>query len=239
MSPQEFQQALQAQGLTLSTTQMQQFGQYLDLLIQTNKVMNLTNITEPREVYVKHFYDSATPLFFEPRLLEDLSLADIGSGAGFPGIVLKIINPNLKLTIVDSLQKRIKFLEQVVTELGLTQVTLVHARAEEFARQKDQREAFDYVTARAVAKLSVLLELCLPVVKVQGTFIALKGIHAQDEVKTAQQALKILDAEVTQTKSFELPEQAGQREILFIQKQTRTPKKYPRKPGTPAKEPLE
>lgn len=238
MSPQEFQQALNKEGVNLSPQQLAQFQLYLDLLIQTNKVVNLTSITDPAEIYVKHFYDSAVALLVQPQLQQAVSLADIGSGAGFPGLVLKIINPQLQLTIVDSLQKRINFLEQVVQKLQLTNVQLIHARAEEFGRQKEYREHFDFVTARAVAKLPALLELCLPVVKLEGTFIALKSQQAQNELDQAQNALQVLGGQVTKLQQWQLPEQAGVRELILIQKIHKTPAKYPRKPGTPTKQPL-
>ncbi|UQS83019.1 16S rRNA (guanine(527)-N(7))-methyltransferase RsmG [Bombilactobacillus thymidiniphilus] len=238
MSPTQLQRSLQQYDIELTAQQMQQLQQYFQLLVETNRVMNLTNITSEADVYLKHFYDSLMPMFVEPALKQAVTLADIGSGAGFPGLVLKIVNPNLQLTIVDSLQKRINFLAQVVQTLGLQNVTLIHARAEEFGRQKKYREQFDYVTARAVANLPVLLELCLPVVKNGGTFIALKGAKAQAELQQSQHALTILGGQVQKVETMELPEQAGQRELLFIEKVKSTPNKYPRKAGTPAKEPL-
>lgn len=239
MNPQEFKQALQQHNIEITEKQLRQFHDYYDLLVKTNKVMNLTNITAEPEVYLKHFYDSLTPLFFVPNLLnEQVSLADIGSGAGFPGIPLKIMNPKLHLVIDDSLNKRLKFLQEVIKQLQLRDVDLVHARAEDFGQNKLYREQFDYVTARAVASLPVLLELCLPAVKVGGYFIAMKGDRGSEELKLAANALKVLGGKLENVETFELPEDAGQRDIILIKKVKKTPKKYPRKAGTPAKKTL-
>ncbi|NVY96661.1 16S rRNA (guanine(527)-N(7))-methyltransferase RsmG [Lactobacillus sp. DCY120] len=239
MSPQELQAQLRPYEIELSSKQLQQLASYYQLLVETNRVMNLTSITESGEVYLKHFYDSLTPMFVDPVLrTQEVQIADIGSGAGFPGLVLKIVNPQLQLTIVDSLNKRIKFLQTVVDQLQLKNVTLVHARAEEFGRQKAMRAHFDYVTARAVANLPVLLELCLPLVRLQGQFIALKGAQGKEELTAAQHALQILGGDVAEVQTLDLPEAAGKRELVWIKKVRTTPNKYPRKPGTPAREPL-
>ena len=187
MNPEQFQQALADHGITLSAEQMQQFADYYRLLVETNEHVNLTRITEKDEVYLKHFYDSITGAFAEPRLeSEELTLCDIGAGAGFPSLPLKIAFPQLKVTIVDSLNKRIAFLEDLVAKLGITDVTLIHDRAETFsAKNSPYREKFDIVTARAVARLSVLSELCLPAAKVSGEFIAYKASAAPSRTKVA------------------------------------------------------
>lgn len=238
MSPQELQESLVSQNIFLSTKQMQQLQQYFQLLVQTNKVMNLTNITEQSAVYVKHFYDSITPLFYDRQLLHSVCLADIGTGAGFPGLVLKIVNPQLQLTLVDSLNKRLNFLQQVVDQLQLSSVQLVHARAEQFGQMIQYREQFDYVTARAVASFPVLLELCLPAVKLGGYFIAFKGSQATTEVAASQVALEKLGGQIEHVEKLMLPQQAGERQLLFIKKIKETPAKFPRKPGTPTRQPL-
>lgn len=238
MKPEEFYQALSQRGIELSDTQKDQFEIYFHELVETNKVMNLTSITEKSQVYLKHFYDSLVLGFVDENILHDeLTLCDIGSGAGFPSIPLKIVNPKLKITMVDSLNKRIKFLETIVNKLNLTDITLVHGRAEELGKNK-YRESFDIVTARAVAAMNVLTELCLPFVKVGGKFIAMKSEKAPEELNEATYAIKVLGGKVTDQKSFELPNGEGVRNFIFVEKAKSTPKKYPRKPGTPARKPL-
>ncbi|AXX65379.1 16S rRNA (guanine(527)-N(7))-methyltransferase RsmG [Bombilactobacillus bombi] len=238
MNPQELQLSLAHQNINLSDQQMAQLQQYFQLLVETNKVMNLTNITEESAVYVKHFYDSLTPMFYDQQLTQAVSVADIGTGAGFPGIVLKIANPKLHLTLVDSLNKRLNFLQQVVDQLQLSKVQLVHARAEEFGQQAQYRQQYDYVVARAVANLPVLLELCLPVVKQGGYFIALKGAQAETEMAAAKSALFKLGGQIERVEKLELPQAAGERQLIWIQKIKSTPAKFPRKPGIPARNPL-
>ena len=239
MKPEEFFEALAKQGVQLNSTQKEQFATYFHELVETNKVMNLTSITEEDQVYLKHFYDSIVLGFVDNKLLHDeLTLCDVGSGAGFPSLPLKIINPKLKVTIVDSLNKRIKFLESLVSKLGLDSVSLVHGRAEEVGKNSQFREAFDVVTARAVAAMNVLTEFCLPLVKVGGQFVAMKSEKAPEELKTAEYAIKLLGGEIKQQESVELPNDAGIRNFIFVSKISNTPKKYPRKPGTPAKKPL-
>lgn len=239
MKPEEFYQALAAKKIDLNENQKKQFEIYFHELVETNKVMNLTSITEEDQVYLKHFYDSLILDFVDEKLLtEKLTLCDVGSGAGFPSIPLKIVNPNLKITIVDSLNKRIKFLDGLVNKLGLDNVTLVHGRAEEVGKNKLYREKFDVVTARAVAALNVLNELCLPLVRVNGTFIAMKSEKATEELDNATYSVQVLGGKVTDQKSFELPNDEGIRNFIFIDKVKDTPNKYPRKPGTPSKKPL-
>jgi len=239
MKPEEFFEALSKKGLELSTTQKEQFATYFHELVETNKVMNLTTITDEDQVYLKHFYDSIVLGFVDEKLLhEDLTLCDIGSGAGFPSLPLKIINPKLKITIVDSLNKRIKFLDSLVEKLNLDNVSLVHGRAEDVGQNPQFRESFDVVTARAVAAMNVLTEFCLPLVKIGGQFVAMKSEKAPEELETAQYAIKTLGGEIKQQESVELPNDAGIRNFIFVGKKSKTPKKYPRKSGTPARKPL-
>ncbi|RYM04695.1 16S rRNA (guanine(527)-N(7))-methyltransferase RsmG [Sporolactobacillus sp. THM7-7] len=228
---------LSERGIYLSAAQKQQFNTYYRLLVEWNKKMNLTAITDEEEVALKHFYDSMTPAFYY-SFTHPLKLCDVGSGAGFPGIPLKILYPNIELTIVDSLKKRLTFLDALTAHLSLQDVRLFHERAESFGRRPGMREAFDVVTARAVAHLSVLSEYCLPLVRKNGLFIALKGAHAEEELQQAEQAIHLLGGGLKRSESFDLPEKGGKRMIIFIEKKDKTPKKYPRKPGVPAKDPL-
>ena len=239
MKPEEFFKALAQKGLELSDIQKGQFATYFHELVETNKVMNLTSITQEDQVYLKHFYDSIVLGFVDEKILnQELTLCDVGSGAGFPSLPLKIINPKLKVTIVDSLNKRIKFLDGLVKKLNLDDVSLVHGRAEEVGKNSQFRESFDVVTARAVAAMNVLTEFCLPLVKVGGQFVAMKSEKAPEEVQNAEFAIKTLGGEIKQQESVELPNEAGVRNFIFVEKISKTPKKYPRKPGTPAKKPL-
>ena len=223
--------------LELSESQRNMFETYYRELIDWNEKMNLTGITEREQVYVKHFYDSLTLSFFVP--MENVAtVADIGSGAGFPGVPLKIAYPHIKLTIIDSLNKRIRFLRHLVEKLQLTNVECVHARAEDAARQPVLRDAFDLVTARAVARLNVLNELCLPFVKVGGLFAAMKGTDPSDEIGEAAFSLRQLKGETVAVRRLELPVDRAERHIVMIRKLAPTPKLYPRKAGTPLKDPL-
>ncbi|MGW8042292.1 16S rRNA (guanine(527)-N(7))-methyltransferase RsmG [Staphylococcus shinii] len=227
---------LSTHGIELSDKQQQQFQTYYQMLIEWNEKMNLTSITEEHEVYLKHFYDSIAASFYTD-LTKELTICDIGAGAGFPSIPLKIIFPNLKVTIVDSLNKRIHFLNQLADALDLENVSFVHDRAETYGRG-DYRESYDIVTARAVARLSVLSELCIPLVKKGGQFIALKSSKGEEELEEARFGIGVLGGKVLDTISYELPENAGERQMIIIDKRSQTPKKYPRKPGTPNKSPL-
>lgn len=241
MSPEQFRQQLAEHSIQLTDQQMDQFAKYYDLLVTTNEYVNLTRITEEGEVYLKHFYDSIMGAFAEPRLREEaLTLCDVGAGAGFPSIPLKIAFPQLKVTIVDSLNKRINFLQELVDDLGLEDVNLVHDRAEIFsAKNSKYRERFDVVTARAVARLSVLGELCLPAAKVDGEFIAYKASAADDEMKDAEKAIDKLGGQVERVVNLELPESNEERNIIIIKKVMATPNKYPRRPGLPSKKPIQ
>lgn len=238
MNPELFQATLEKEGISLSPEQMTQFKQYLLLLQEWNEKINLTAITEEEEVYLKHFYDSVTLANYVDFTKKGLKLCDVGSGAGFPSIPLKILFPEIEISIVDSLKKRINFLELLVNELGLENVHLHHARAEDFGQTKAFRNGFDVVTARAVANLSVLAEFCLPITKIGGTFAAMKGAKASEELNASKKAIKILGGKTDKVESFELPEDAGERNIILIKKEKKTPNKYPRKAGTPNKNPL-
>lgn len=236
MNESQFVQQLESKGFTVTEEQRKQFAIYYENLVEWNKLMNLTAVTEKEEVYLKHFFDSITPSFyFDFNKVQ--SICDVGAGAGFPSIPLKIMFPHLEVTIVDSLNKRINFLNHLSAELDLTNVRFIHDRAETFGKG-EYRESFDVVTARAVARLSVLSELCLPLVKKGGHFIALKGAQGEIEVEEGLFAIGILGGEVIDNHSLVLPEEESTRYILDIKKKRQTPKKYPRKPGTPNKEPL-
>ncbi|MCR4455958.1 16S rRNA (guanine(527)-N(7))-methyltransferase RsmG [Aeromonas salmonicida] len=236
MSIEWLSEKLKEHNIELSNTQKEQFQTYYQLLVEWNEKMNLTSITDEHEVYLKHFYDSITPSFYYD-FKGSLSICDVGAGAGFPSIPLKIIFPELKVTIVDSLNKRIQFLNHLADDLGLQDVSFVHDRAETFGKG-DYRESYDIVTARAVARLTVLSELCLPLVRKGGQFIALKSSKGEEELDEAQFAINVLSGNVKETFNFELPEEAGERQMIVIDKRRQTSKKYPRKPGTPNKSPL-
>jgi 16S rRNA (guanine527-N7)-methyltransferase len=224
-------------GLTLTDEQLRQFEEYFKRIVETNKVMNLTAITEPREVYIKHFYDSL--LLAKSLDMNTIgSMIDVGTGAGFPGIPLKIAFPHLKLVLLDSLKKRVQFLRETGDALGLKQVECIHGRAEDFAKRKEYRQSFELATARAVARLNVLAEYCLPFVKVGGYFISMKGPSVDEEITEAKRALFLLGKTTIEKVEFQLPEGMGTRNILIMKKRDQTPKAYPRKAGTPAKQPL-
>ena len=237
MLPEEFRQQLAQQNIVLDDKQMAQFQRYFELLVEWNEKMNLTAITQQKEVYLKHFYDSLT-LAMTDDFTPQASLCDVGAGAGFPSIPLKIAFPELSVTIVDSLNKRINFLDHLVTELDLKDVQLHHDRGETFGQNKQFRESFDYVTARAVARLNILAELCLPLVKKNGSFFALKAAKSEEELKEAQTAIKLLGGKFIEEKAIFLPITGDERHIIVIEKKKETPKKYPRKPGVPNKQPI-
>lgn len=232
-----FRALLESRGISVTERQTEQFETYFRELVEWNEKMNLTGITEKEQVYVKHFYDSISLSFFYP-LGGVRSLADIGSGAGFPSIPLKIVFPHLRVTIVDSLQKRIGFLKHLTEQLGLSDVDCVHGRAEDVARNASHRDRYDVVTARAVARLSVLSELCLPFARPQGAFIAMKGSDPSEELKEAAFAVKELGGVVEADHSFELPMEQSGRHLIVVRKTRSTPGKYPRKAGVPLKTPL-
>ncbi|MDF2921101.1 MAG: rRNA methyltransferase [Paenibacillaceae bacterium] len=233
----QFVKMLAKQSLELAASQLEQFELYYRLLVEWNEKINLTAITDREQVYLKHFYDSITLSFFV-RMDRVKTMADIGAGAGFPSLPVKIAYPHLNLTIVDSLNKRIVFLEQLVRQLGLAQIVCVHARAEEAGRMPQFRDRFDLVSARAVARLNVLNELCLPFVKVGGSFAAMKGAHSAEELNEAKTSIKLLQARLEGVHTFQLPIEHAERNIIVLNKLEPTPAKFPRKPGTPAKEPI-
>ena len=236
MNKEQFYSAVKEKvGIELTELQKEQYRKYYDLVVEWNQKINLTAITEEDEFYTKHFFDSISLAFFKDYSNIE-SICDVGSGAGFPSIPLKILYPNLKVTIVDSLNKRIKFLNLVKDELGLSDCNFVHARAEEFGQNKDYRENFEIVTARAVARLNVLAELCLPLVKKGGYFLSLKAQKAEEETKEAINAIKLLGGKLEQDLEFDI--EGEERHILEIRKAKETPNKYPRKAGTPNKKPL-
>ncbi|MFB5676977.1 16S rRNA (guanine(527)-N(7))-methyltransferase RsmG [Paenibacillus terreus] len=234
---QQFQERLAGHGISLDDRQLEQFEIYFRELVDWNEKMNLTGITEREAVYTKHFYDSIS-LAFYTDMTQVASVADIGSGAGFPGIPLKICFPHLKLTIIDSLQKRINYLQHLCETAGLQQIELIHGRAEEVARKSGYRDSYDLVTARAVARLAVLNEFCLPFVRKGGTFAAMKGSDPAEELQEAAFSLKELNGKVREVQAFQLPVEESARHIILIDKTGDTPRKYPRKPGTPLKMPL-
>lgn len=237
MNEAAFIQALAAKGIVLSAQQQQQFQAYFQQLIEWNDKINLTAITDIDEVYLKHFYDSLIPLW-QMSIPQGAQLVDVGSGAGFPGLPLKIVRPDLEITIIDALNKRIQFLDHLAAYLGLNGVINVHLRAEEAGQDSRFRQRFDVATARAVAPLNILCELCLPLVKKGGRFIALKGQKIDAELMEAQQAIKVLGAKFEEVITVTLPFEAGDRALVGIRKTLDTPKKYPRRPGKPNKEPI-
>ncbi|MHC5251561.1 16S rRNA (guanine(527)-N(7))-methyltransferase RsmG [Listeria kieliensis] len=238
MNPEQFQAKLAEAGILLTETQMQQFERYYELLVEWNEKMNLTAITDKEEVYLKHFYDSISAAFYV-SFNDFNTVCDVGAGAGFPSLPLKICFPHLEVSIVDSLNKRITFLNHLADELGLTNVHFYHDRAESFGQNKAHREQFSLVTARAVARMSVLAELCLPLVKKDGVFLAMKAQQAEQELETAKKAIAVLGGKVTEHFAFQLPAENSERNIYVIKKAKETPKKYPRKAGLPNKQPIE
>ncbi len=238
MNPEQFKAALAEKGILLSDRQMEQYQQYFQTLVEWNEKMNLTAITDRDEVYLKHFYDSISAAFYFD-FDRELEICDVGAGAGFPSIPLKIAFPGLKVTIVDSLNKRITFLQHLAEVLKLENVRFIHDRAEVFGQNPQHREKYEIVMARAVARLSVLSELCLPLAKLGGKFIAMKGVQAEDELKAGRKALHVLGGKLAEAHSFKLPVEESERSILIIEKEKKTPKQYPRRPGTPNKTPIE
>lgn len=223
--------------IALTEAQIASYAVYYQLLVEWNEKINLTAITEPDAVAVKHIIDSLS--CFDPKVFTPGSkLIDVGTGAGFPGLPLKIFQPTLHLTLLDSLNKRIKFLTQVAENLQLQQVEMIHSRAEDGARDKKYREVYDIAVSRAVARLNVLGELCLPFVRTGGYFIALKGAQYQAEVEEAKKAIAVLGGNLEKVMPVKLPGLDDVRAVIYIKKVKKTPCLYPRKPGTPEKSPL-
>ena len=236
-----FEKGLEQLSITLSGEQKQQFLTYYEYLVEKNKVMNLTAITDYEEVITKHFLDSLAVVktsCFKSEKLAGKRLIDIGTGAGFPGIPLKIAFPELEILLLDSLNKRINFLNEVTEMLGLTKINTVHGRAEDYAKQKGYRESFDFCVSRAVANLSTLSEYCIPFVKPGGCFISYKSGSVDQELIQAEKAVKILGGQREEVVRFSLADTDMDRSFVVIRKAKPTPKKYPRKAGLPSKEPL-
>lgn len=227
----------EAIGISLNEKQIAQFVKYYEILVEWNSFMNLTGITEYEEVVQKHFVDSLA-LCKALDVSKAESLIDIGTGAGFPGIPLKIAYPHLKVTLLDSLQKRIKFLNEVIAQLGLEEVETIHGRAEDFAKPSMKRESYDLCVSRAVANLASLSEYCLPYVKVGGYFIPYKSGKAEEELEESKKAVFLLGGKIEQEVKFMLPDSDITRNLIKIKKVSATPKKYPRKSGLATKEPI-
>lgn len=233
-----FDKGLKELNIILTDDQKDQFVRYYELLVEWNSFMNLTAITDWDEVVVKHFLDSLSIVKIVNMTDMSYLLLDVGTGAGFPGIPLKIAFPNLKVVLLDSLNKRIKFLNSVIEELNLDNIEAYHGRAEEFGKNIKYREQFDFVVSRAVANLSLLSELCIPFIKVGGSFISYKSEKGYEELESSDRALKILGAELDSYIEFNLPDSELKRILFNFKKINNTPNKYPRKAGIPAKEPL-
>ncbi|RZI48104.1 16S rRNA (guanine(527)-N(7))-methyltransferase RsmG [Lactococcus kimchii] len=238
MTPDEFLTQLATFDITLSERQIGQFKRYFELLVEWNEKINLTAITEESEVYLKHFYDSIAPILYQQITNRPVSILDIGAGAGFPSLPMKIIFPELQVTIIDSLNKRINFLALLTEELGLEKVTLLHGRAEDFGQDKTYRGQFDFVTARAVARLSVLAEFTIPFLKKDGILLSLKAAQFAEELAEAKKAIATLGGKFNSEIAYELPN-GDERHIAVIEKKKETPKIYPRKAGTPGKKPIQ
>lgn len=237
MKPETFYNLLADQNLPLSDQQKKQFERYFELLVEWNEKINLTAITDKEEVYLKHFYDSIAPILQGLIPNETIKLLDIGAGAGFPSLPMKILYPQLDVTIIDSLNKRINFLQLLAQELDLDGVHFYHRRAEDLAQDKNFRAQYDFVTARAVARMQVLSELTIPYLKVGGKLLALKASNAPEELLEAKNALNLLFSKVEDNLSYALPN-GDPRYITVVEKKKETPNKYPRKAGMPNKRPL-
>lgn len=232
-----FNKGLEQLGISLKIEQLEQFYQYYEILIEKNKVMNLTTITDYEEVIHKHFLDSLSLVLWKGFQRKE-QIIDIGTGAGFPGIPLKIAFPDLEIVLLDSLNKRVRFLNEVIEKLGLRKITALHGRAEDFARKTEYRERFDLCISRAVAHLATLSEYCMPFVSVGGYFVAYKAGGVEEEIKQSTQAIKLLSGQVEEQISFQLPGIEAERVLIAIRKEQKGNKKYPRKAGMAGREPL-
>lgn len=229
--------SLKELGLVLSNDALQKYEIYKDMLVEWNKKFNITTITEEDEIYIKHFCDSLS--LVNTKLFDDKKrVIDIGTGGGFPGLVLKIYNEELDMTLMDSLNKRIVFLNEVIKELKLSNVKAIHARAEELGVSNEHREKYDIAVSRAVASLNTLSEYCLPFVKVGGYFIAMKGPDVKEEVEESKNAIKLLGGELERIEDIKLPFLDITHTLIIIKKVKQTPNKYPRQQGKPKKNPL-
>ena len=231
----EFVNQAKKMNIEINDNQIKKFYEYMNLLIEWNDKINLTAITEPKEVIVKHFIDS---ILAAKYIKDNSSIIDVGTGAGFPGIPLKIFNDSYKITLLDSLNKRTIFLQEVIDKLGLENMEVIHGRAEDYAQDKKHREMYDYAISRAVAPLNILLEYLVPYTRIDGSVIAMKGSNAEQELIEAKNAINKLGAEVREKSVIQLPDDSGERYILVISKKEHTNKTYPRKAGTPKKNPL-
>lgn len=237
MENRRFDKELETLGIRLTEVQKKQFDRYYELLIEWNRVMNLTGITEYDEVNLKHFTDSLTIVRIND--MKNVStLIDVGTGAGFPGLPIKIAFPHIKVTLLDSINKRIKFLNQVAEELDLKDVVTLHGRAEDYAKKAEYREQFDMCASRAVANLSTLSEYCLPFIKKGGCFVSYKSADSDEEIRQSEKAIGILGGKVSKIDKFTLPGSDMGRALVVIDKVKNTPGKYPRKAGVPGREPL-
>ena len=232
-----FESKINTLHIELSKEQYSQYVTYYNMVVEKNKVMNLTGITDFEEVLTKHFLDSLSCVK-SIDMTKVKTMIDIGTGAGFPGVPLKIAFPHLQACLLDSLKKRVNFLEESFQLLGLTDITAIHGRAEEYARNKEYREQYDLCVSRAVSNLATLSEYCLPYVKVGGNFISYKSGTVQEELQQAEKAVKILGGKIQDVVYFNLPDSEIQRSLVVIEKMKPTPGRYPRKAGTPLKEPL-
>ena len=230
-----FRKYLEKIEIDINDKQIEKFYKYMNLLLEWNKKINLTAITDYNEIILKHFVDSLT---INKYIGKNNYIVDVGTGAGFPGVPLSIMNPTLKITLVDSLNKRLIFLQEVVKELNLKNIEIVHARAEEFGQNKNYREKFDIATSRAVANLATLSEYLVPLVKIGGKIISMKASNAKEEINDAQKAIEVLGGKIEKIEEFDLPESDIGRTIIIIDKNKCTPAIYPRKAGTPANEPI-
>ncbi len=222
-------------GILLNNKQVNEFYEYMQLLLEWNEKINLTAIIKPEEIILKHFIDSIT---IAKHIKKEATIIDVGTGAGFPGIPLKIIRDDINITLLDSLNKRVKFLNEVIEKLALKNITAIHSRVEELGKNKSYRERFDYATSRAVANLATLSEYLIPLVKLDGYTINMKGFNIEQEIQQSEKAILVLGGQIEEIEKFQLPKSEIQRNIIWIHKIKTTPLKYPRKAGIPAKEPI-
>ncbi len=227
--------SLKKLNIELSDLQLEQFYKYMNILIEWNKVMNLTAIIEPNEIVTKHFVDSLTIL---NKVGKNSTIIDVGTGAGFPGIPIKIAFPETEVVLLDSLNKRIRFLDEVIEKLNLKNIKAIHGRAEDYGRDKEHREKYDIAVARAVAPLNILLEYLMPFVKTGGKCICMKGSNSEDEINKSTNAIKLLGGEMIETDEFFIPNTDIRRKVIEVNKKKQISDKYPRKAGIPSKQPL-